>query len=108
MGNVLQSDFSTEIDFGKVIQFVENHMWITEFALGIADNIGYYAESEGWLRGNLSTAASVRAAADHIIILHMGNYMNLFIVYVKTEEIIRYKKHYMWVMGSNNILYGDK
>lgn len=60
MGNVLKSDFSTEIDFGKVIQFVENHMWTTKFALGIADNIGYYAESEGWLRGNLNGEAVFR------------------------------------------------
>lgn len=57
MGNALESDFSTEIDFRKVIQFVENHMWEPEFALGIADNIGYYTESEGWLRGNPSGKA---------------------------------------------------
>ena len=57
MGNAAEGGFSTDIDFEKVIRFVEKHMQKAPFALGIADNIGYYTESEGSLRGNLSGKA---------------------------------------------------
>lgn len=56
MGNA-GSGLSTDIDFGEVIRFVEKHLWDEPFAIGIADNIGYYTESEGYLRGNHSGQA---------------------------------------------------
>lgn len=43
---------STEIDFKAVIRFVEKHLENPGFAIGIADNIGYYTGKEGYLRGN--------------------------------------------------------
>lgn len=57
MGNATEDDFSTEIDFRKVINFVEKHMENPYFVVGIADNIGYYTETEGCLRGNTSGKA---------------------------------------------------
>lgn len=53
MGNASE-DFSTEIDFSTVIRFVERHVYEAPFAMGIADNIGYYTKSEGNLRGSRS------------------------------------------------------
>ncbi len=54
MGNVKDTGLSTVIDFHKVIRFVEQHLNKADFAIGIADNIGYYSESEGYLRGDTS------------------------------------------------------
>ena len=44
-------------DHAKVIRFVESHMFEAPFSMGIADNMGYYTEVEGFLRGNLSGRA---------------------------------------------------
>lgn len=63
MGNAASGEFSTEIDFSSVIRFVEKHIGKAPFAIGIADNIGYYTRSEGYLRGNLSGKACFNAAA---------------------------------------------
>ena len=52
MGYASQGDFSTEIDFRIPIRFVEKHLENPYFAIGIADNIGYYTEREGCLRGD--------------------------------------------------------
>lgn len=52
MGNAGKGAFSTRIDFQKVIDFVEAHRKRAPFVLGIADNIGYYTETEGFLRGD--------------------------------------------------------
>ena len=57
MGNASREDFSTQIDFGYVIRFVEEHVRRGPFAIGIADNIGYFTKSEGSLRGNTSGRA---------------------------------------------------
>lgn len=51
MGNALDDKFSTNISFQKVINFVEKHLQNPYFAIGVADNIGYYTESEGRIRG---------------------------------------------------------
>lgn len=51
MGNASGGAISTAIDFRTVISFVEKHLECTPFAMGIADNIGYYTQSEGYLRG---------------------------------------------------------
>lgn len=52
MGNAGTGAFSTAIDFDAVISFVERHRKSAPFCLGIADNIGYYTQTEGYLRGN--------------------------------------------------------
>ena len=53
MGNACEQDFSVDIDFNEVISFVEKYKDNANFIIGIADNIGYYTKSEGYLRGNL-------------------------------------------------------
>lgn len=52
MGYAEDCGLSTDIDFMEVIRFVERHLPDSKFALGIADNIGYYSEKETMLRGN--------------------------------------------------------
>ena len=56
MGNA-KDGIPCVFDHAKVIRFVESHMFEAPFAMGIADNIGYYTEAEGFLRGNLSGQA---------------------------------------------------
>ena len=52
MGNAAKGGISTDIDFAEVIAFVGRHLVDAPFAMGIADNIGYYTENEGSLRGD--------------------------------------------------------
>ena len=59
MGNAAELGTDYRIDFSRVIRFVEEHM-DAPFAVGIADNIGYFTESEGSLRGNRSGRAFFR------------------------------------------------
>lgn len=99
MGNASDAEFSVDINFEDVICFVEKHMRESEFAIGIADNIGYYTESEGYLRGNTSGRAfftGCRAGLSTIGIDSVGNvrgcesmYDDLFI-----EGNLREKKLY--------------
>lgn len=76
MGNASDDDFSTNIDFHKVIDFVEKHLHNPHFAVGVADNIGYYTESEGRIRGNTNGKAvflGCRAGLTSIGIDSVGN-----------------------------------
>jgi len=57
MGNAASNGVDYSFDFKKVIDFVGMHMLTSPFALGIADNIGYFTPKEGYLRGNLSGKA---------------------------------------------------
>ena len=52
MGNAAKSGIDFKFDFAEVISFVEEKLESAPFAMGIADNIGYYTENEGILRGN--------------------------------------------------------
>lgn len=54
MGNAGEGVFDSRFDFRSVIGFVYEHRGKCAFALGIADNIGYYTEEEGLLRGNVT------------------------------------------------------
>lgn len=56
MGNAANLGTDYRFDFRRVISFVEDH-FDAPFAVGIADNIGYYTEGEGSLRGNRSGKA---------------------------------------------------
>ncbi len=56
MGNAHEGGIDYRFDPSAVIEFVKNHA-DAPFALGIADNIGYFTEDEGSLRGNLSGKA---------------------------------------------------
>lgn len=57
MGNAANNGVDYAFDTAMVIRFVEENAPTAPFALGIADNIGYFTESEGMLRGNLSGEA---------------------------------------------------
>lgn len=60
MGNAACSGVPYAFDPVEVVRFVERNALGAPFALGVADNIGYYTRSEGWIRGNLSGLAVFR------------------------------------------------
>lgn len=75
MGNAADG-VSVDIDFHDAIRFVEAHLEDAEFAIGIADNIGYFTENEGYLRGSRSGQAVYRgcgAGLESIGIDSVGN-----------------------------------
>ncbi len=53
MGNAAKGGIDVTFDPREVISFVEAHMEEAPFALGIADNIGYFTPGEGKLRGDM-------------------------------------------------------
>ena len=53
MGNAA-SGINYRFDAEPVIRFILEHAPSAPFVIGAADNIGYYTEGEGYLRGNLS------------------------------------------------------
>lgn len=57
MGNVKKTGVDYRFNHLDVIHFVEKHMFDAPFSMGIADNIGYFTDKEGYLRGNLSGRA---------------------------------------------------
>lgn len=57
MGNAANAGIDYRFDQKAVIDFVEAHMVQAPFLMGVADNIGYYTEAEGYIRGNLSGTA---------------------------------------------------
>lgn len=57
MGNAAASGIDYRFDMHKVIGFVAGNMHSAPFALGVADNIGYFTKEEGSIRGNLSGRA---------------------------------------------------
>lgn len=62
MGNAGEGGVDYRFDPCSVIDFVEAHL-DAPFALGIADNIGYFTEGEGSLRGNRSGRAVFEGCA---------------------------------------------
>ena len=76
MGNALDTGLTAMINFSEIIRFVESHIINAPFAIGIADNIGYYTDQEGYLRGNTSGKAvfrGCRAGLTSIGIDSVGN-----------------------------------
>lgn len=63
MGNAANNGVNYAFDTARVIRFVEEHAASAPFALGVADNIGYFTESEGSIRGNLSGKAYFRGCS---------------------------------------------
>ena len=57
MGNAANGGIDYAFDVKRVIRFVEENAGEVSFALGVADNIGYFSPSEGSIRGNLSGEA---------------------------------------------------
>lgn len=88
LGNALRTGVDHRFDVHRVIRFVEEHE-NAPFAIGIADSIGYFTESEGSLRGNRSGIAffkGCQAGISNIGIDSIGNirgceslYANCFI-----------------------------
>ena len=76
MGNAALGGIDDSIDFGAVIGFVKKHLHDAPFPIGVADNIGYYTDGEGSLRGNQSGKAvftGCRAGLSSIGIDSVGN-----------------------------------
>lgn len=57
MGNAANGGIDYNFDVKRVIRFVEENADKVSFALGVADNIGYFTPSEGSIRGSLSGKA---------------------------------------------------
>ena len=51
MGNAKKNGVGVDVDAGYIMDFVDTHADLVRFAIGIADNIGYYCKAEGRLRG---------------------------------------------------------
>ena len=60
MGNAANGGIDVAFDPNKAIDFVTMHMHEVPFALGVADNIGYFTDEEGSIRGNMSGNAFFR------------------------------------------------
>ena len=60
MGNAADTGIDYHFDHRKAIEFVEKHLSDEGFVIGVADNIGYFTASEGYIRGNKSGAAIYR------------------------------------------------
>ena len=63
-------------DHAEILRFVASHMHEAPFAMGVADNIGYFTKEEGSLRGNLSGRAvfqGCRAGLSAVGIDSVGN-----------------------------------
>lgn len=76
MGNAAKTGLDYHFNFNTVIDFVESHLSQAPFMLGIADNMGYFTEGEGHLRGNTSGKAyftGCRAGLSSIGIDSVGN-----------------------------------
>lgn len=53
MGNASKKAMDYRFDVRAVIRFVQDHMHEAPFRIGIADNIGYFTDQDGCLRGEL-------------------------------------------------------
>jgi radical SAM protein with 4Fe4S-binding SPASM domain len=76
MGNAASNGVAYAFDPRHAIGFVEKHMNSVPFALGVADNIGYFGPSEGSIRGNRSGKAyfmGCRAGISSVGIDSAGN-----------------------------------
>ena len=51
MGNACQNSVEVSFDAKKVLEFVKEHSRDGYFYIGVADNIGYFTEEEGSVRG---------------------------------------------------------
>ncbi|MCR5808633.1 MAG: radical SAM protein [Clostridiales bacterium] len=73
MGNARDGGPDHVFDHGKVIAFISEHLDKAPFALGAADNIGYYTEGEELLRGGSRGFTGCRAGLTSIGIDSVGN-----------------------------------
>lgn len=74
MGNAANGGIAYRFKASDVIRFVEKYKNEAPFALGIADNIGYFTKGEGTLRGNSKASfTGCRAGLSSIGIDSIGN-----------------------------------
>lgn len=74
MGDAARFGIDYRFDFSRVIDFVSRNKDKVSFAMGIADNIGYYTKDEGELRGNnISFFTGCKAGLSNIGIDCEGN-----------------------------------
>ena len=57
MGNAADGGFEHKFDFLRVMDFIDKYADTVPFSIGMADNIGYFTEADGRLRGNRSGRA---------------------------------------------------
>lgn len=89
MGNAASCGVPYQFDPNIVIDFLESHLPNAPFAMGMADNIGYFTENDGYLRGNPSGLAhfpGCQAGLTAIGIDSVGNIRGCESMY--TEEFI--------------------
>ena len=54
MGNAVDTGIDYRFDHRKAVEFTEKHLSDPGMVIGVADNIGYFSKSEGYIRGNKS------------------------------------------------------
>jgi radical SAM protein with 4Fe4S-binding SPASM domain len=60
MGSASESGLDHRFDFRRVMAFIDQYADTVPFSIGMADNIGYFSEADGRLRGNRSGKAFFR------------------------------------------------
>jgi len=63
MGNAADCPIDWRFDFGTVLDFVAEHAPNAPFALGVADNIGYFTDDDSFLRGNTAGGKGFRGCS---------------------------------------------
>ena len=72
MGNAVRSGVEYTFDFLKVVDFVDQHVMNAPFAIGLADNIGYFTGSDDRIRGGAHGFTGCRAGLDTVGIDSVG------------------------------------
>lgn len=60
MGNASDGELDYRFDFRKVMEFIDKNADSVPFSIGMSDNIGYFTEADGRLRGSRSGRAFFR------------------------------------------------
>ncbi|MBO4628256.1 MAG: radical SAM protein [Lachnospiraceae bacterium] len=77
MGNAAANGISYAFDMQSVIDFVAANMRSVSFAMGVADNIGYFTKDEGSIRGNLSGRAFFKGCSAGITAIGIDSVGNV-------------------------------
>ncbi len=77
MGNATGLGIDYDFDHREAINFVEKHLEDAPFAIGVADNIGYFGESEGTIRGIKSGNAYFRGCGAGLISIGIDSVGNV-------------------------------
>ena len=77
MGNAANNGIAYRFDMQQVIDFVCANMYTAPFAMGVADNIGYFTEAEGSIRGNLSGKAFFKGCSAGITAIGIDSVGNV-------------------------------